>query len=141
MQDKFYLNNCGENDVLSFGTAMFKVENLKEEVNNILNEYKLGEELSKSLSFKNFHIDVNNQVFIRNVYRYNNWFGDGINCEILRLGANGWQKGRVTIKLNVSLEFCPDEPELEETLANNEPGITPPESPLNDMRRMMTENN
>lgn len=90
MQDKFYLNNCGNNDVLSFRSAMFKVENLKEEVNNLLKEYQLGEQLSKSLSFKNFHIDVNNQVPVQNVNRYNNWFGDGINCEILRLGANGW---------------------------------------------------
>lgn len=34
------------------------------------------------------------------------WFSDkGIHCEVLRFGANGWQKGRVRI----SLEFCPDE--------------------------------
>lgn len=35
------------------------------------------------------------------------WFSDnGINCEVLRFGADGWQKGKVRI----SLEFCPEEP-------------------------------
>lgn len=31
------------------------------------------------------------------------WFGDGLNCEALRFGTKGWQKGRVRIRL----EFCP----------------------------------
>jgi KGK domain len=37
----------------------------------------------------------------------NDWFTDrGIDCEALRFGSQGWQKGRI----RVSLEFCPDEP-------------------------------
>ncbi|MGB5968112.1 MAG: KGK domain-containing protein, partial [Spirulinaceae cyanobacterium] len=35
---------------------------------------------------------------------------NGINCEVLRFGANGWQKGKVRI----SLEFCPSEGEAED---------------------------
>ena len=39
----------------------------------------------------------------------NDWFTDrGIDCEALRFGAKGWQKGRIRL----SLEFCPDEPEM-----------------------------
>lgn len=35
------------------------------------------------------------------------WFSDrGIDCEALRFGSNGWQKGRIRL----CLEFCPDEP-------------------------------
>ena len=122
MKDKFYLKNCGEDDVLSFGTTMFKVDKLREEVNNLLNEYKLGEQLKNSLTEKNLHINSSCYFRGRNPQLfYNKWFDDGINCEILRIGANGWQKGRVIIKLNVSLEFCPDEPEAEEKQASNDP--------------------
>jgi KGK domain len=36
----------------------------------------------------------------------NGWFSpEGIDCEALRFGANGWQKG----KIRLCLEFCPDE--------------------------------
>jgi KGK domain len=36
----------------------------------------------------------------------NAWFSDqGIDCEALRFGSNGWQKGRIRL----CLEFCPDE--------------------------------
>lgn len=39
----------------------------------------------------------------------NDWFTDrGIDCEALRFGSKGWQKGRIRL----SLEFCPDEPDL-----------------------------
>jgi hypothetical protein len=35
------------------------------------------------------------------------WFGDrGTRCEVLRFGNQGWQRGRVRIRL----EFCPDPP-------------------------------
>lgn len=40
---------------------------------------------------------------------------DAIDCEVLRLGAKGWQKGKVRI----TLQFCPDQPE----------------SPLDDIRQ------
>jgi hypothetical protein len=37
----------------------------------------------------------------------NGWFNaQGIECEALRFGSNGWQKGRIRL----CLEFCPDEP-------------------------------
>lgn len=32
------------------------------------------------------------------------WFGEGLECEALRFGTSGWQRGRVRIRL----EFCPD---------------------------------
>jgi hypothetical protein len=46
----------------------------------------------------------------------NDWFTDrGIDCEALRFGSKGWQKGRIRL----SLEFCPDEPELPAPRASN----------------------
>ncbi|MEO1692215.1 MAG: KGK domain-containing protein [Cyanobacteria bacterium J06631_6] len=50
------------------------------------------------------------------------WLEDGEKCEILRANSLGWQKGIMKIKINVSLEFVPDEPE--ETA-----------SPLDDVRQ------
>ncbi|MEM9925728.1 MAG: KGK domain-containing protein [Cyanobacteria bacterium P01_D01_bin.50] len=34
-------------------------------------------------------------------------FNEGIDCEILKLGARGWKKGKVRI----CVEFCAEEPE------------------------------
>ncbi len=70
-------------------------------------------------------------------YFYDKWFSDGIDCELLKVGAAGWQKGKVKINLNVTLEFCPDEPEVEEPPASNEQEISQPESPLDDIRLMI----
>jgi hypothetical protein len=36
------------------------------------------------------------------------WFGDGLKCEALRFSTQGWQRGRVRIRL----EFCPEEREI-----------------------------
>jgi hypothetical protein len=71
----------------------------------------------------------------------NDWFTDrGIDCEALRFGSKGWQKGRI----RVCLEFCPDEPSLSAvdasssipTAANSsqtmiEAPLTPAHAPIN----------
>ncbi len=36
------------------------------------------------------------------------WFGDGARCEVLRLGNQGWQRGRIRIRL----EFFPENQKL-----------------------------
>ncbi len=61
-------------------------------------------------------------------------FGKGIDCEVVKLDASGWQKGKLRAK--VILEFCPNEPHIEEKLINNQP-----EPPLDDLRRLMGEEN
>ncbi|HCF30516.1 MAG TPA: KGK domain-containing protein [Cyanobacteria bacterium UBA11049] len=49
-------------------------------------------------------------------------FTEGIDCEVLRLGAKGWQKGKVRI----NLEFCPNQ-------------LSEPESPLDDIRQTLKQ--
>lgn len=56
-----------------------------------------------------------------------NWFSEGIDCEIFQLGAKGWKKGKVRIRLSV--EFLSDEPEPSQF-----------ESPLDDIRKKINEN-
>lgn len=136
MEDKFDFHNCGNDDALSFDNAMLKVEKLKETVNKVLPEYELGETLNKSLREQNLRINIPHNDF-RQRLSYEEWFGEGIDCEILRVGAQGWKKGKIKLKLNVTIEFCPDEPEVEETPENNQLEISPPESPLDDLRRQL----
>ena len=56
---------------------------------------------------------------------------EGIDCQVLKIGSKGWEKGKVQIEVNknlksgetqTSIKFCPDEP-LE------------PKSPLDDIRQ------
>ena len=136
MENKFDFHNCGNEDALSFGNAMLKVEKLKETVNNVLPEYELGRTLDHLLSQQQLSIDVG-LTTDRTRYLYENWFGEGIDCEILRVGALGWKKGKIKLKLNVTIEFCPDEPQLEETPENNNSETSKPESPLDDLRRQL----
>ncbi|WP_316787444.1 KGK domain-containing protein [Thermoleptolyngbya oregonensis] len=57
------------------------------------------------------------------------WFDQGVECEILKLGSSEWQKGR--LKIRVSIEFCPDEPEESKELS--EEGEL--SFPLDELRR------
>ncbi len=56
------------------------------------------------------------------------WFEDGEKCEILKSNSSGWQKGKFQLKINISLEFIPDEPKQ----------VT---SPLDDVRQEINTNN
>lgn len=65
-----------------------------------------------------------------------NWFQKGIDCEILTIGSQSWKKGKVKIK--ISLEFYVEEEDVQITNSNNSQ-ITEPESPLDDLRRMINQ--
>ncbi len=52
------------------------------------------------------------------------WFSDqGIPCEVLKFGSNGWQKGTVRF----SLEFCPEDPQTQHssTIEEDKPQQAP----------------
>lgn len=140
MQEKISLQNCDEDDVLSCKGKMWKLRSLKDGLRDLFSEYKLGEEICKTFNINLGSRYVKQNDKSRNIPISNQeWFMDGIDCEVLKIGAKGWQKGKVKIKLEVSLEFCPDEPVLKESSASNEPEISQPESPLDDIRRMINQ--
>ncbi|WP_088242111.1 KGK domain-containing protein [Calothrix rhizosoleniae] len=62
------------------------------------------------------------------------WLTTGIDCEILGTDGKGWKKGKVRIQ--VSLEFQSDEPEIETTPEN-----TNSELSLDDIRRKLNQVN
>ncbi len=141
MKDNSYLPNCSDNDVFSFGSntkpVMFRVSKFRDAVKQAFQKSsQVADALSQFLNSQGVEIIAvvisQGGAYISNLM----WFTEGIDCEVLKLGAKDWQKGKVRIR--VSLEFCPDEPETKETPAINQPEIGPTESPLDDIRRMMT---
>lgn len=126
-----YLQNCNDNDVVSFSDQMYKLGRIKQLFKHAFTS-TIPDILVKSLEEREIK-----EVSIRQAN--SKWFSEGKDCEILRIGANGWQKGK--LKLNVSLEFYPDEPEVEETPVSKESELQPPTSPLDDLRQMMKEEN
>ena len=127
MQNKFKpLNDEYQDSVLSFEISMLKVSDLIKQVKQAL-EAKGLDILRSTLSSRG-GIPGSLQE----------WYVQGVNCEILKPGSTSWKKGK--IKINISLEFCPDEPEIEETIQSNDVETNQTSSPLDDIRQMMNQN-
>ncbi|WP_335066766.1 KGK domain-containing protein [Nostoc sp.] len=125
MQDEFKPIECNDSDVLNFGDNIYKVAKLKQAMDTSANSH-LGNILNEELRRKG--VDINNSLV--------NLFQKGIDCEILTLGSQSWKKGKVKIK--ISVEFYIEEEDIEITNSKNSE-ITEPESPLDDLRRMIHE--
>lgn len=142
MNDKFTPIDCND-DVLSFyhPEQTFKLGNFKEKIKNQFNTKLRDYSANEGIGF----ISVDS----RHIYSMAvNWESITIDCELLRLGAKNWQKGKVRIQVglerssnehyspsqqqvtlhHVSLEFCPDEIENPQS-----------ESPLDDLRQMINQ--
>jgi hypothetical protein len=138
MEYNSYLQNCGDDDVISFGTTMYKFDKFKSALQSVFIG-NLADVIIESLDSQGIKGTSIYEVPSRGrAYAVNwKWWSEGKDCEILRIGAKGWQKGKIRMK--VTLEFCPDEPEAEETSTSNT--ITEPESPLDDLRQMINQEN
>ncbi|MBD2292633.1 KGK domain protein [Anabaena sphaerica FACHB-251] len=125
MEDKFeILDSVKTEIILDFNDCLFKTSQLHLA---LLNIFLIGgglDELDKQLK------SINSRV-LPSVKNTADWMIKGVDCQILKPGEN-WQKGKFRMK--ISLEFCSDEPEIEET-----PEIKEPESPLDDLRRKINE--
>lgn len=111
----------------------FKQESLGRELNLNSNGF-----IEINLTALEFNLATRRRLNISEPIR-NKLFGEGIECHALKYKADGWESGKLRVRMIV--EFCPDEPEVEETAAPNltKPGT--PESPLDDIRQMMKEEN
>ncbi|MGB3514205.1 MAG: KGK domain-containing protein [Microcoleaceae cyanobacterium] len=54
-------------------------------------------------------------------------FGEGVDCKVLKYGAKEWHSGKIKVK--VTVEFCPDQPEedteeTEESQSENEAEVS-----------------
>ncbi|MEG3969107.1 KGK domain-containing protein [Microcoleus sp. T2B6] len=134
MQKHIFLENYGNDDVFSFESKIFKVSTLRAEMSNSFLP-RLESALQELCKTPGLQINTSKYDPHFNRTHQQQWFRDGIDCEALKIGAKGWQKGKVRIR--VTIEFCPDEPEVEETPENNESETSQPESPLDDLRRQL----
>lgn len=116
-----YIKNLRDDDVISLSGKLYKLGEVKDSINDFIEsgEYnRMPYYLSEK--FKRDEIQVSHQDSL-------NLLADGVDSEILRIAANGWKKGR--FKINVVVEFIPDESEIPEY-----------QSPLDEIRREMQQN-
>lgn len=127
MKESSYLPEYSDDDVLSFKSTLFKIARFREGV-----KYAIGSQVQSVFisSLQNSGINIPNTT---------TWFGKGVDCEILKIGAQRWQKGKVRIR--VSLEFIPDEAEIDNALTNNQSGSNQIESSLDDIRQIINKSN
>ena len=63
-----------------------------------------------------------------------NWWTDGLECEVLKLGSHDWQRGKVRLKATVEIEFIPEvQANSGETLTEH-PSSEPSFSSLDEIR-------
>lgn len=123
MEERSFLPNCNDEDVLAINeNTMLKASKFKHILDQIIKNSAFNTIRSELSSSYKIHCDPKRSL------------GDGVDCEILQLGAKGWQKGKLRFK--VCVEFCPDEPEIEEIPNSNQSA-----SPLDDIRQLIKENN
>ncbi len=93
-----FLASLNDDDVVELFDQLVKSKDLKFALDD-----SFGEPIQKRLveHLKHRGIETKDKREI--------WFDKGAKCQILSAGANGWKKGRV--KINVSVEFIPDDPE------------------------------
>ncbi|MFH7028656.1 MAG: KGK domain-containing protein [Heteroscytonema crispum UTEX LB 1556] len=117
MSDELKPIKCNDDDVLASGDNTYKIGKFRKAVNESFNS-SMGYRLDSELESKGVRINTQSSKI---------WFTEGIDCEILNLGSKTWKKAKVKIKINV--EFYTEEEE--------NPEIIEPESPLDDIRRMI----
>ena len=114
-----------ENTVLSFSNSVFKIREFITAIERAFQSQ--GLDILKSMLSSRGGIPGNNEE----------WYRQGVDCELLKPGTEGWKKGKVRIK--ISLELCLDDTGSEEESVSNEPLVNQPESPLDDIRRMINQ--
>jgi hypothetical protein len=137
MDDNLKPLDCNDDDVLGFGDDTYKVGRFRKAVDKAFGN-TIGNQLSSLLNSSQ-GIKISNAILAPQGVNelYTRWFDKGINCEILKLGSESWQKGKVRIQ--ISIEFYVEESEIPENLNNDGLSMIPPESPLDDLRQMMKE--
>jgi hypothetical protein len=97
-----YVKNLRDDDVLDIDHQLFKAEKFKSSFKEAWNEKIVPERFNEHIKY----------LGIKTRHKGINWFEEGVDCKILKAGSDGWKKGK--LKINVTVEFIPDEPEIPE---------------------------
>jgi hypothetical protein len=117
------LKGCSDDDVISLSRKFYKVENIKTGLNNFLFEASNNTSSAShnlSIIFRSSEISINSDESLL-------LLTNGTDSEILKVASNGWKKGK--LKLKMTIEFIPDEPEIQDELNSSEY-----KSPLDEIR-------
>jgi hypothetical protein len=133
MSDVVDSKNCEDYEVLLFGNHTCLVERLKQNLESALkdNIQSIITSVAGQQSSDIFHMIVGGR------YCNQEWFEEGKECKLLKLGAKEWQSG--TLKMKVTLEFCPEEPE--EDGVDEEEEIDEMVRSLDDIRQKLNQEN
>ena len=93
-----FLESLNDDDVVELFDQLVKSKDLKFALDDSFSE-PIQERLVGHLKHRGIQTKGKREI----------WFEDGAKCRILKAGSSGWKKGRV--KINVSVEFIPDDPE------------------------------
>ena len=113
-----YFKNLRDDDILDQKDKLYKIGKVKAALESSFNA-DIPSALTNHLK--------NQQVQLSVQQTNTDWFTEGVDCQVLKAGSDGWKKGK--LKLKVTIEFIPDEPEISEY-----------QSPLDEIRREMQQN-
>jgi hypothetical protein len=94
--------DCGDDDVIAFGEAMFRSGKLKRAISQSF-DGSVGRAIDQKLRQHGLEIPIRMIGSTRLANEHCQWFDEGISCEILDLATRRWCKGKV--RVNVSVEF------------------------------------
>lgn len=97
-----FLSSCNSKDVISFGSRVFTLRQLLSRISSAFNKPVVNT-ISKSIERQ-----------LEQTCDANLLLNDGNRCELLTVGSSEWQKGRIKLKVNLTLEFVADEPKAVE---------------------------
>lgn len=94
--------DCGDDDVIAFGEAMFRSGKLKKAIGQSF-DGSVGRAIDQKLRQNGLEIPMRMIGSTRLANEHCQWFDEGISCEILDLATRRWCKGKV--RVNVTVEF------------------------------------
>jgi hypothetical protein len=94
--------DCGDDDVIAFGEAMFRSGKLKRAIGQSF-DGSVGRAIDQKLRQNGLEIPIRMIGSTRLANEHCQWFDEGISCEILDLATRQWCKGKVRVR--VSVEF------------------------------------
>jgi KGK domain len=103
MKTHLYLQDFDEEDLISFNERdkILRIQKVKNSCSNtFISTNSEGQTIGKTAQA--LHVDLAEKIVSSA-----DWLGEGVECEVLRLGDKQWTKGRVRVR--VIIEFDPDE--------------------------------
>ncbi len=113
--------DCGDDDVIAFGEAMFRSGKLKKAISQSF-DGAVGRAIDQKLRQNGLEIPIRMIGSTRLANEHCQWFDEGINCEILDLSTRRWCKGKVRVQ--VSVEFFVEDTGEKMLLPGDVPGTT-----------------